>query len=560
MQDAAPAAALLERARNAAASGDRPTARACFEASLAAEESGEALFGLGITLWWLGETEPAIRSWERAYAHFRRAAYHYQAVAAAFYLCLVYRMSLGNDAASRGWLGRAATLVEELGLDHLAAWIELCRAHVATDSGRPGEGEEHARKAHASARATGDADVELCALSEHGAALVERGRVADGTAMLDEAMAGALGGEVDDLDAVVYISCRTITSCSRGGDAARASQWVRAASDFHGRYGSPYLYTVCRTHFGGVLFATGEWERADRELRDALRIGRDAEPALHAEALATTAELRLAQGHVEEAARLLDGLDAHPQAACATAAVRLAEGRAPAAAALLVRRLRELEGGISLGFAATAELLCEVEVTGGRVPEASAWAERLAALAADADSVLVLARAERAAGRTLLAAGDGNAARRRLESALACFDRLGMPYEGARTRLLLSRSMADRMRDAAIAEAQSALACFEDLGAARDADGAAAFLRSLGVRAARAGPKGIGLLTRREREVLELLGEGLTNPAIAERLIISRKTVEHHVASVLGKLGVGGRGEAAAIARRRLGDQGSAQR
>jgi DNA-binding NarL/FixJ family response regulator len=111
---------------------------------------------------------------------------------------------------------------------------------------------------------------------------------------------------------------------------------------------------------------------------------------------------------------------------------------------------------------------------------------------------------------------------------------------------------------AAQAEAQIALTTFEDLGAEHEANAAAALLRELGVKAARAGPKNVGILTRRETEVLTLLGQGLSNPEIAQRLYVSRKTVEHHVARVLSKLGLRNRAEAAATAIRYLGEVGVA--
>ena len=60
------------------------------------------------------------------------------------------------------------------------------------------------------------------------------------------------------------------------------------------------------------------------------------------------------------------------------------------------------------------------------------------------------------------------------------------------------------------------------------------------------------MLTRREREVLALLGEGLTNRQIAERLVVAPKTAENHVASVLFKLDLTGRAQAAAYAVRHL--------
>ncbi|MGW8355580.1 response regulator [Streptomyces wedmorensis] len=58
----------------------------------------------------------------------------------------------------------------------------------------------------------------------------------------------------------------------------------------------------------------------------------------------------------------------------------------------------------------------------------------------------------------------------------------------------------------------------------------------------------IALLSERERSVLELIGEGLTNRQIAKRLYLSEKTVKNHISRLLGKLGVERRVQAAVIA------------
>jgi DNA-binding CsgD family transcriptional regulator len=165
--------------------------------------------------------------------------------------------------------------------------------------------------------------------------------------------------------------------------------------------------------------------------------------------------------------------------------------------------------------------------------------------------MLAVARSERAIGRALLAEGRMESSVPHLERALSAFTGLKMPLETGRTRLLLARALSEADRETAIVEGRAALTAFEELGAA-DADAAASLLRSHGVKAARSGPKGIGVLTKRELEILGLLGEGLSNPEIAERLFISRRTVEHHVASVLSKLELSGRGEATAYAVRNL--------
>jgi len=85
------------------------------------------------------------------------------------------------------------------------------------------------------------------------------------------------------------------------------------------------------------------------------------------------------------------------------------------------------------------------------------------------------------------------------------------------------------------------------MGASAEADRAAAFLRSLGVKG-RTGPRDGSLLSRREQGVLGLVCEGLSNTEIAERMFISSRTAGHHVSNILTKLGVRSRTEAAAYA------------
>jgi DNA-binding CsgD family transcriptional regulator len=542
-------APLLETAAAALAAGDWDTARRCFDAALRQEPSPEALFGLGTALWWLGETDASVRAQEQAYAGFRRRADPPSAALAAVSLCLLYRASLGNYSASRGWVGRLARLVEQYELVPLRGWLALCRAVAANDTNEPAAAEAHAQQALDVARRTDDRDLELCALSELGTAEVQAGRVSQGAALLDEAMAGALGGEAERPETVVFTGCRSIIACSRAFEVERATQWIHAAEPFTRRFGGLHLYTTCRTQYGCLLFGEGHWEEAERELREALRIGQNAEWSLYGEALAKLAELRVAQGRLDEATELLKGFEDHCAATQPRALIHLHRGEPEVAAAILDRRLTGF-GDRCLEATPLEELRAEAEIAVGDVESATKRATRLAGWAAEAGCRVAYARGKRVAGHARLAAGDADNAVRHLGEALGAFTELGLPYEAARTHLLLARAFgAAAQPTPAITEAQAALDRFESLNAG-GADAAAAYLRELGVQPVRGGAERVEQLTRREQEVLALLAEGRTNREIAEQLFLSRKTIEHHVRSVMTKLGVGNRTEAAVYALR----------
>lgn len=535
----------IERGTSALNSGSWQEAADAFGSVLDGEQAAEALLGLGQALWWLGHMPEAIARLAQAYAAFRRRPDHVYAAVCALRLSFHHRAHLANVSAADGWLARAARLIQEHDLEMLQGELLLMKAFVTQD---PYAGEIWARQAYERAKAIADVDLELCSLSQLGASLVEQGRTDEGLRLLGEAMAACVGGETANLETLVFANCRTMIACARCADFARAAEWVRAADRVAVERSVPFLHAECRTVYTSVLFATGAWDKVEETARTALAISQGQVPAYQAPVLATLAELRVAQGRLEEAERLLAGFEAHPACVPVLARIQL-QRRKPSAAAVTVQRRLDLLSGPQLESAVLIERLGEAELAQGEIDRAAGRGRELALLGTTRGCRVAAARGQRLEARAV-AARDASAARRLFDHALATFSDLGMPYETARTQLAIAQTLRGPDRDVAEIAGRNALAAFERLGATGDADAAAALLRDFGVRAARIGPKRFSDLTKREREVLALLGEGLSNPEIAERLFVSRKTVEHHVAHILEKLGLKSRAQAAAEAVR----------
>lgn len=526
--------------------GDRDVANHSLRVVLDPEESAEILSGLAEALWWLGEIRKSLDYWEQAYSGFRQRHDPAQAAFAAIQLGILYDANLGNRAAAAGWVARAARLVEEHELEPLRGWVLIAEASAAAD---PGQHEALARQAHQLGRISGDRDLELCALTEIGVALIDQGRIAQGMAFHDEAMAGALAGE-GQLDTVVFAACQMMTSYSRCAQYERMTQWIRAADRFVERYGCPYLSATCRTHYGEVLFATGDWTRAEEELRAALRLSENSIPAVRAKALARLAELRLAQGSVKEAERLMMGFEDQEASAPVFTRIHLVRGKF-ALAASTARRWLGVTGEERLESTLLVELLGEAEISQSRVEAAAERGRTLAELGRSLDCQVMLARGERLQGQALVAASD-SVAKQHLEVALRKFIQLEMSFEAARTRLLLAQALRELDPEVAEAEARAALAVFNKLGAVTDAKATTSVLREIETSTRKRIGKTPDLagLTRREVEVLRLVAQGLSDKEIATKLVLSRHTVHRHIHSILTKLDLPSRAAAAAYAAR----------
>jgi ATP/maltotriose-dependent transcriptional regulator MalT len=533
---------LLAEGADALATGRWADARTAFEAALEVSADPVALDGLGEVLWWLGEPGRSTELRERAYARFRRSGDAGRAVEAALDIAITYEANFGNKPAAHGWVARAGRLLNGDD-DPYAPWVWMIRGYLADDVDTAIALYQRALPA---ARNAGDVDLELCTLSGLGAKLVMSGRVEEGLALVDEAMAGTLGGESQRLDTVVYTSCDMLVACDVVHDLVRAARWCQVADRFIDQYGCPFLHARCRTVYGGLLVATGRWPEGERELLTALDMSAGS-PAVAADACGRLADLRLRQGRWEDASSLLQGYEDQARAHLATAALRLARGDTTGAITVLRRRLADTAYGPA-GRAPALALLVRARLAHGEVDEARTAAAELAGLAGGQRYPEALAAV--AAAHVSAALSDVTEGGTLLESALRLFTDLGMPYEAARTRLDLARLWATDRPDAAAGEAEAAWTVFQRMGATVDADAAAALLRTLGA-APRSGRRGAGELTEREQQVLHLVGLGLSNPEIAARLHISRKTAAHHVSSVLAKLGVRNRTEAVAVQSRR---------
>lgn len=196
-------------------------------------------------------------------------------------------------------------------------------------------------------------------------------------------------------------------------------------------------------------------------------------------------------------------------------------------------------------------LLTEMQVACGDLGAATRTVQTMVELtAADPVDALVGYSRQGSACVTAAAGASGSgveAAVQDLESAIAAFTAARLPLEAAGARLRLAELVRVDAPALARAEARAAAEDFAQLGASIELDRATALLRTLG-GPARTGVRRVGSLTDRETEVLALVAQGLSNPQIAERLYISRKTASHHVSNVLAKLGVRNRAEAAAWA------------
>jgi LuxR family maltose regulon positive regulatory protein len=267
--------------------------------------------------------------------------------------------------------------------------------------------------------------------------------------------------------------------------------------------------------------------------------------------------LRRRQGRLVEAADLFERSEPHPFASLGRGELAMDRGDARAACEQAERYLRRVPAQNRIDRAAGLDLLVRGAVGANELDRARTALAELTSIARIVMTTPLRAAASLAAGCVALGSGDPDAARRAIEDAVDGFLQSGASFELARARVELARSLLALGRtDEARQEIQRAIDLFAELKAELEVSRARELLDTAAKAdgrlrsSAQAASRDAGL-TKREIEVLRLLGAGLSNQAIAEQLFVSEHTIHRHVANIFTKLSVSSRAAAVAQAARR---------
>jgi DNA-binding NarL/FixJ family response regulator len=526
----------------ALAAGRWDEARRWFEGALADAPTAEAWEGNSWAVWWLDESDAVFDARRRAYRLYKAAGDAASAARMATWLACDELDFHAAVTVAAGWLQRAERLLRPLEAGPAHGWHAFHSAYHARVRGDDATAQRLAIRTADLGRRFGVPDLEMLGLALEGATLVDGAHVPEGMRCLDEATAAALAGEATIPMSGAWTFCFLVSACTAVLDYERASEWCDRIDEFAERYGSRYMLAFCRAEYGAVDVWRGRWTRAESLLQASVDDFTRSRPAMVDVPLVGLAELRRRQGRTAEALELLERAGTSSRVQLCRAGLALDRGDGPEALELVERLLRRQSG--RLARIPALELLVAALLACGRLPDAAAAVAEMRDVERLVGTAALRACTDRAEAAVAAAGGDHERARTLLEDALDCFDAGGARFEAARTRLALAATLAALGRgDGAGREAERARAALLELGAAVEAERAQSLLRA-------GDDRPLPELTPRERDVLHLLAEGLTNREIAARLVVSHHTVHRHVTNLLRKLGVSSRAAAAAHAVR----------
>lgn len=412
-------------------------------------------------VWWLGRIEDCLGLNVAACDAFLSDSRPVDAAAVAFRIG-VFHMARGDQAQGMGWLSRSGRLLEG---------VPECRVHglllslTGMDAnlmaGQPTVALEVARQIRDLGSRLNDPGLVAVGVNGEGRALTMSGKVADGLALLDEAMVTVLEGRLDPfMTGVLY--CHTIAACPGGWRRTPDDRWTDLAEEWLTTVPAEAVFgAMCAVHRVQLRLLRGEWDRAELEAQrltarlDANRV----DYAAHAwyvvgESRRLRGQPGAAKAYGEAHAR---GLDPQP----GRALLQLTNGD-PEGALVSVRSAVAAAGTDPLRRAPLLAAMVEIAIAAAQLPDAVAAASELEQTASTYPTSGLEATAATARGVVFLAEGALEEALPVLRDACRRWYELGSDYEAAGACVRLAeayRALGDTA--AAAAELARAEAVFE---------------------------------------------------------------------------------------------------
>ena len=529
----------LAHGREACARHDWTAARDHLARVDPARLSRDDLRGLSTAAYLIGDREGAVRALQRAYTLDTDSGDHLAAARDAHWLAMIFS-TRGEHAVGAGWVARGNRLLEGEPEDVAErGYLLIHEMFRHLDGGDFGGVLETCGRIDEIGRRCGEPDLTTFARCSMGRMFLYAGRVAEGLALLDEAMVSLAAGEVTPMMAgPVY--CAMIEGCQEIADHRRMTEWTDALTRWCNAQPDLVPFTgQCAVHRGQILRAKGDFPAALAEL--ALAAERYAADGMNpasglaayelGEVLRLTGDFAGAEAAYDEASTY--GHEPQP----GVSLLWLARGRTSAAVASAHRLLDDAHDPVTRSRRLRA--VVDILVAGGEVEGARVAAEEFLEIARQFGCEGVTAAASYAAGLVSLAEGDPGRALGHLRPAWRVWIALGHRYDAALARARIGvalRALGDEV--SGVADLTVAQRTFAELGAEPDRR---EMERLLGASL----PDG---LTAREAEVLRLVASGRSNPQIAAELHLSQKTVARHLSNIFGKTAVTSRTAAAAYA------------
>jgi len=505
-----------------------------------ADMTADDLHAAAVAAYLLGRRDASVDFHQRGFALYQEQGAAAGAMRCCFHLAMIFGTG-GEHALARGWTTRAERLLDELAGDTVEhGYVALLQMYGHLGTGNILEATEAADAVTAVGRRHRDPDLLALGLSSQGRLAIYAGRIADGLALLDEAMAGVAAGEVTP---VIFgdVYCAAIEGCQEVGDFGRVAEWTTALHRWCLSQPGLVAFTgQCSVHRGQLMRVHGAWPEALEEFERAIERYRLADSVAaiglaeceRGDLLRQRGEFGAAETAYQRSSE--HGYDPQP----GPALLWLARGANDAALAAIRRLVAEASNPVARCRLLPAAV--DILVAAGALDEARAVAARLDEVAAQVATVTLQGYAAFASGTVELASGDAAGALPYLRKARQLWTHAQSPYEVARVRLETGRALtAVGDVQSARSELEAARSTFRLLGATSAAEEAGRLMSPA------AHPAG---LSKREVEVLRLVSSGRSNTQIAGELVLSEKTVARHLSNIFAKLDVGSRTAAAAYA------------